>query len=860
MDAVSRKFLKPLLSVEPSRICEGLKTDGMGLYGVLKLLSEHTIGGAAVFAAHALGLILNDFSIKDPRPTPQNPKPKKTPSLFSDEEGNIVGDVPPFRGRRWSRKQQQPTPGSPRFKNTKALFPYVCETVIEHKKPEHFSIFSEPLLQFLSLPPDELKSLIGDTNENHWADYLVSALLSFADFGSDAKPLDWAKTAAPPFVAVFRLLSCDIFAEITLGLLLQRLTATASVGPRVAIISGLVSAVSSLSSIAFTLRTRINAIAWSLDPNFVSFTLPAFALDFIAVLAQDPKLHVDVRRTVVSAIVAYFKNLFARGAPPQYADVLFGALEAQFTPAKTALGPTFCQLLRPKFCRLLAHRDAVARDLMPTTPVSLLAPQRFGELAMPRRGDWQPLYERYVETFIGPSLLAKDEHLLQLVVQVLTKIGVRGGRVSEQVSRFLAKAFTDFIPEDVSEILIGFQFKFCFVEPHQVYTDMIDAFIAIFQKARRSLDALISAQLKLMWTNDATFDRAVFEPVRRVFDVFRSALDDVILKKKEKEDIAIVSLLSKRVLPALDLDRPPALQFPPFDALRARVDLLTSAPLAAALAADPGEDAMSHVVDFLLRASPDIFRIGVPPYVDVVFRKNDKHLTPALIRRLADMPESLAWLPALHGLLRGPIQNALDAHKGDADELLPLLWKFASVDEFAGRRAAILHKAILSPSNAPGARPAPEQAAFRFAQAQAFGRPPVPAAVRVAARAPAPMAPARARAPMEPPTGRSRRSPVEADSPVEPPQMRRRPSPVEAEAPDSSETGYYSEDDGGGGSDLETEAEAESPMFMMAEGAAAEEAPDAIDALEAGSDSSEAGYSEDDGGGGSDSEPDDGDD
>jgi hypothetical protein len=317
-----------------------------------------------------------------------------------------------------------------------------------------------------------------------------------------------------------------------------------------------------------------------------------------------------------------------------------------------------------------------------STPVSLLAPQHFGELSFPRRGEWQPLYERYVDTFIGPSLLSKDEHVLQLVVQVLTKIGLRGGKVSEQVSKFITKAFNDFIAEDASQILIGFQFKFCCVEPHQVYDAMINGFISVFGKLRASLDTVILAQLKPMWTNDAAFNLSVFDPLRRVFTIFTECLDDVVLKKKG-EDIGVINALSKRILPALDGDRPPTIQFWPFTTLRARVHLLTNDSLALALAADPGEEAMSHIVDFLLSVSPVVFQSGAtPPYLGPLFRKNDKNLSPALIRRLADLPESLASLSQIHTFLRTPIQNALDAHRDQLEQLLPLLWKFGSVDEF----------------------------------------------------------------------------------------------------------------------------------------------------------------------------------
>jgi hypothetical protein len=187
------------------------------------------------------------------------------------------------------------------------------------------------------------------------------------------------------------------------------------------------------------------------------------------------------------------------------------------------------------------------------------------------------------------------------------------------------------------------------------------------------------------------------------FSIICRSFDEVILRKKEKEDIHVANALTKRNLPVLDSNQPPAIQFAPFAALRARIALIANDSFAASLATEPGEDAMAHLIKYLLTASPNFFQMGTPPSFDVVFRKNDKYLTPALIKRLTDLPKPLAVVPQLHFLLRAPIQNALNAHKADADALFPLLWKFANVDEFVGRRTSppdmVTRKAKLTKSS-----------------------------------------------------------------------------------------------------------------------------------------------------------------
>jgi hypothetical protein len=162
-------------------------------------------------------LSIEDLLLKDPRP-------KTTPTLFSDEDEKIHREVPPLPGRRWVRPIQQLSFGEPKFCSTKALIVYVCDPLTEANMTRPpISFFAHSLLELLSLALDDLKSIVGDANENHLADFLVKAVLSFVDFGSDWKNVEGAKTVDDSFLLVFRLLSSDIFATITLAALQQQL-------------------------------------------------------------------------------------------------------------------------------------------------------------------------------------------------------------------------------------------------------------------------------------------------------------------------------------------------------------------------------------------------------------------------------------------------------------------------------------------------------------------------------------------------------------------------------------------------------------------------------------------------------------
>jgi hypothetical protein len=159
----------------------------------------------------------------------------------------------------------------------------------------------------------------------------------------------------------------------------------------------------------------------------------------------------------------------------------------------------------------------------------------------------------------------KNENVVQLLVQVLPEIGTDGGEVSERITKLDTNSFSDFISENSSRILIGFWFKFNAVESYQLCTDMIDSFIGIFEQLRQTLNMVISAQLKLMRTNDAAFDHSVANPTRDVFTHFLDSFDDAVRKKKKKEkgDIAIATIVVKHILPSLDANSSPSIQFAP---------------------------------------------------------------------------------------------------------------------------------------------------------------------------------------------------------------------------------------------------------------------------------------------------------
>jgi hypothetical protein len=113
----------------------------------LTVLNHHgkSIFESITFSIHSLRLLLSDFLKKDPRPSPQNSKPNKTPTRFSDEEGKMIGEVHAINGRHWIRPIQQSSLDDRRFASTEAFIPYDCEASGPGGTSETFVIFTGSL-------------------------------------------------------------------------------------------------------------------------------------------------------------------------------------------------------------------------------------------------------------------------------------------------------------------------------------------------------------------------------------------------------------------------------------------------------------------------------------------------------------------------------------------------------------------------------------------------------------------------------------------------------------------------------------------------------------------------------------------
>ena len=689
------EYLAQYTRCVPSSVCEHMRLEGPSLVANIVDMHNHLHSGCESedmmkHLVAVLDLLINDLLIKNPKPTPEDPKPKETPTLFCDEEGVVRGSVPPI-SKRFRLNGSSLYDGLPKFKNTTALLAYVGHMIYEIAEWGTIDLtkFAPDIVRsvkkLVSVRPNELKKIVGDLNENHWVDYFIAGILSVVDFGDTLKAPEWAKQdGLEVYHMVLSLLSCTQFHTITLECLNQKLLGMNSYAARTGLLSGLISGLSSLN-LAFTLETRIATVTLSMDPKYVGYPLPQFSIDYALKLSKEPKLAAEVTRAIAAAAVSYMKNQSIRDMEPAQVDAMFEILTNVHKHGRAVMIPTFCQLLRPKFCRSLVYESPVYSELMPraSEPRNLIPPQDFQELSMPKKGPWHAYYERFLSSFVGSSLLSNDEHAVELAIHVLTKIGIRGGEASGHIAPFVTKACKDFNPLQPSKVLINFVFRFCVVSEHQNHNGMLESFVGMFRELRTQLDIVNQKQLKAMWLREDSFSMSSYDPLRNVFSLFIDCLSDVTLKSKEPSDISLLHSLCKQILPMLDGDKPPVIQFSPFLSLRRTVTVLANDSFANALATETGEGAMEHLLAFTTDfADESSLWSSLPGFVETIFHKNEKSLTKKLVLSFANWPTSLATQETVHTLLRPAIDSFLETIKQDENELqqvLPLLSKLTTV-------------------------------------------------------------------------------------------------------------------------------------------------------------------------------------
>ncbi|KAH0785456.1 hypothetical protein GPJ56_010591 [Histomonas meleagridis] len=312
-------------------------------------------------------------------------------------------------------------------------------------------------------------------------------------------------------------------------------------------------------------------------------------------------------------------------------------------------------------------------------PINLIGAQDYGEISMPRNGIWKQKYQQYVSEFLGNGLLTNDQHVLQLVIQVLTKIGIKGGEIASQVSIFIQKAFNTFNVLTPSAILLTFTFSFCFSEAHQQYTEMINSFIKIFEKTREALDIINEQQVKNIWFNPQKIDSSIYSSIDNIFDIYNETFDSVHQKIIGTNDVISMCNICKRILIAIKGKSPPIVSYLPYDTLVQKLKNYSNDDLMYVISTkEISSNTLNKLLNFILNIAKEK-DFQFVPIVEKMFSKHENVLTYEQLKQISDWPLEISNDPKVRRLLYPMIKQCLIKLGEDSlevKELLPKIWKF----------------------------------------------------------------------------------------------------------------------------------------------------------------------------------------
>lgn len=681
MCEVSSQLFDSIFDCDFKEIANQIKEDGDGLTNIIQFIESHIHKRKECnFNAELIGylykILIEDILVQD-----EGTKAKCT--LFNDGK-TTTNPVKPLQKKNYVATKNT---GLPYYQGTKALIGHLSRFVCDNSIAEKIdiSIFAEPLTQLISLPPDLLKSKIGDDNQNHFTDYFCQVLCSMIDFGDDEKPIDWAKNQKDPkYLLFFKLFACDVFNYICLEIINQKLQTMIQQPKKNAIITAFISALVSLEDISFTLHTRTKVASWCLETEYAGFPIPDYSLKYINELSKDPKIHIDLRRTIAASIVSNFKQQSIVSQTPTQTNELFEILNNIYETMKNQMTVVFCQLVRPKLCYTLEQSGPIFKELMPKSsfPVNFITPQLYN-LSMPKINEWKEYYQKYLTMFVGPSLLSSDDKICQLVIKVLTKIGIDGGDLADQTAKFMENAFKGFNVRSASTFLINFAFNFCFSSSHQEYTEMIDAFINLFGKLRAAFDEVNEAQMNYFWMDYSKFDSKLYTPLFKTFDIFIQNFSSILENLKNKEDCLIVNKICRRIHNVLCSDKEPLIFNQQFNSLCNTVQILCSEDLIKGIYLEPSEEALTSLIKFVKENALITLENADNKMKNIIskyFARNKDSMTLSIIKNLTNWELEIAQNPTVQEYIQPILKqyfSKVDKDNTEIYQIIPKLWKFS---------------------------------------------------------------------------------------------------------------------------------------------------------------------------------------
>jgi hypothetical protein len=587
---IAAQFVAPILRLDGGKlIAEG--PDPQSLLNVSAFCAT-TIADLVLPRAdvsvfgHILKVVVADMSLLDPEPTEENSSPTPSPVLFPIDTRFPApkhGPTPQRQMVASSRGIRRRFPIAPRSIGKLTANKYLLAVIMGCLRKAglierlDFDLFADELLGLLELPDEKVLQKLGDDNAYFFANEVVLFVLGKIKFEESVQPLTSADSANKLIQVYYRLLSSSIFHHPAADALFQYVQAITSHARRQSIISQFLAGFFT-DKFTFTMHTRINLTMWALSPVVVGFPLPEFSLTFAGKIAEDEKLHPDVRRSILASTVAYFKYQETSKSSPVQVDSLFAVLDKTVTPARDSLTPTCIWAIRSDLGAELRARSVAFQELLPRSQ----DPAQFAAIpgvavAFPKTGEWRAFYGRYVSSYVGAGLLTHNSQLLLLVIAALTQLCTETTEVSSKIDPFIRNGLSQIEPGRPSAVLLRFAFHFCFTRANSVYERLIDSFVDLFARLRNYLDSFVEEHMNDAWEPEKAAESAV--AMNTYIGGFTAPIPELLERGVDLADAneaEWIQTLAKRIETALQPTDHPTARIAAFDELRKWMSLLAS--------------------------------------------------------------------------------------------------------------------------------------------------------------------------------------------------------------------------------------------------------------------------------------------
>ena len=501
------------------------------------LLQYLPIGTDVKVPCHLINIILKDIALMPAQVT-----------LFSGVSVATRNQKP-----RREKKSSQLKDCSNDYRPSCYLLFMLANELNRHHKNVDLAIFSDQLVEVLKLPENIQVSKLGNTNVFHFVDAICRLILSKMQIDDEIKTAAYAANPDREVMLYYRLLSSPVFHHVA-GSFLFQLLMVVPLSQRWAILSRFAAAYHS-TEFDLSLNSRKHLVTWMMTPAIIGPRLPKFVLDFLAQVADDVKLHLDLRRALFANAVAFFRFQADARMEPVDIDPIFAILKKAFS-ATDALLPFVVCTISESFVNALRSRSPAIAQLVPPNQAPIdyvtLAP---ASIAFPTTGSWSNVYERYLIEFIGPGILSSNSQVLQAVIIGLTMLCTSGGGLTKMVAPFLAKGLQKVSAGRSSENLIGFAYQLCFSYENRDLEEPISELCELFKRlhafAEEMSQYLISAFL-LQNTNEVSeAQNAVEKFVDTFVDPISELIRRVLSLRGQKESLEWVRVLSERIAACL---------------------------------------------------------------------------------------------------------------------------------------------------------------------------------------------------------------------------------------------------------------------------------------------------------------------